>query len=139
MTCGVVYSRFEQGNSVRWWHMIRHASARASRTQTLGARRATYNTSHSFLISKIAIVHCHARRIVRDRRREEETRGMNRLPFFYFALLPQIAILTHTQCYFFDSDVGGFHYGPGHPYVPVLDVNDSALKRALLFPCVVLA
>ncbi|KAA1468553.1 histone deacetylase complex catalytic component RPD3 [Dentipellis sp. KUC8613] len=20
-------------------------------------------------------------------------------------------------CYFFDSDVGGFHYGPGHPYV----------------------
>ena len=31
-----------------------------------------------------------------------------------------------TQCYFFDSDVGGFHYGPGHPYVPVLgdDSND---------------
>ena len=21
------------------------------------------------------------------------------------------------QCYFFDSDIGGFHYGPGHPYV----------------------
>jgi histone deacetylase 1/2 len=20
-----------------------------------------------------------------------------------------------TQCYFYDSDIGGFHYGPGHP------------------------
>jgi hypothetical protein len=20
-----------------------------------------------------------------------------------------------SQCYFFDSDIGGFHYGPGHP------------------------
>ena len=24
------------------------------------------------------------------------------------------------QCYFFDSDVSGFHYGPGHPYVVIL-------------------
>lgn len=23
--------------------------------------------------------------------------------------------LTSEQCYFFDSDIGGFHYGPGHP------------------------
>lgn len=21
----------------------------------------------------------------------------------------------YWQCYFFDSDIGGFHYGPGHP------------------------
>lgn len=25
--------------------------------------------------------------------------------------------LTH-QCYFFDSDIGNFHYGPGHPMKP---------------------
>ena len=24
-------------------------------------------------------------------------------------------ICTSSQCYFFDSDVSGFHYGPGHP------------------------
>ena len=24
-------------------------------------------------------------------------------------------LLTPGKCYFFDSDVGGFHYGPGHP------------------------
>jgi hypothetical protein len=22
-----------------------------------------------------------------------------------------------AQCYFYDSDIGGFHYGPGHPCV----------------------
>jgi histone deacetylase 1/2 len=62
---------------------------------------------------------------------------MNRLPYFFLALLLQIAFShtpsPHAQCYFFDSDVGGFHYGPGHPYVPVLDDNDSTLKRALSF------
>lgn len=25
------------------------------------------------------------------------------------------ANLEPHQCYFFDSDVSGFHYGPGHP------------------------
>jgi hypothetical protein len=68
---------------------------------------------------------------------------MNRLPYFFLALLVQIAFShtpsPHAQCYFFDSDVGGFHYGPGHPYVPVLDDNDSTLKRALFFPASFLA
>jgi histone deacetylase 1/2 len=62
---------------------------------------------------------------------------------FFLSLLLQVAFSPtpspHAQCYFFDSDVGGFHYGPGHPYVPVFDNNHSILKRALFFPCVVLA
>ena len=40
-----------------------------------------------------------------------------------------LAVLAHivslTQCYFFDSDVGGFHYGPGHPYVQILYGSES--------------
>ncbi|KAI9512337.1 histone deacetylase complex catalytic component RPD3 [Russula earlei] len=38
-------------------------------------------------------------------------------------------------CYFFDSDVGGFHYGPGHPYVPSHQrrADDSALNRVFFF------
>lgn len=31
---------------------------------------------------------------------------------------PNVYIVAQScgrQCYFFDSDVGGFHYGPGHP------------------------
>ena len=29
------------------------------------------------------------------------------------------------QCYFFDSDIGGFHYGPGHPWVLSLSIIQS--------------
>ena len=29
------------------------------------------------------------------------------------------------QCYFFDSDIGGFHYGPGHPYDPLSAIQVS--------------
>jgi hypothetical protein len=28
------------------------------------------------------------------------------------------------QCYFFDSDIGGFHYGPGHPYAALREFHD---------------
>lgn len=30
------------------------------------------------------------------------------------------------QCYFYDPDVGGFHYGPGHPYVQQAWCQDYA-------------
>ena len=33
------------------------------------------------------------------------------------ARLMHRTMLNRCQCYFFDSDIGGFHYGPGHPYV----------------------
>ena len=26
---------------------------------------------------------------------------------------------TSRVCYFFDSDIGNFHYGPGHPMKPM--------------------
>jgi hypothetical protein len=42
------------------------------------------------------------------------------LLFLLFFILACSRCLLRAQCYFFDSDVGGFHYGPGHPYVPVL-------------------
>lgn len=67
---------------------------------------------------------------------------MDRLALFIYLFIwlhfrHNRAFLTHafphTQCYFFDSDVGGFHYGPGHPYVPVLEDDDSTLKCALSF------
>ena len=43
-------------------------------------------------------------------------------PFFFAQGFDSFLLtrLLRAQCYFFDSDVGGFHYGPGHPYVPVL-------------------
>lgn len=69
----------------------------------------------------VLIIHIHAWRIIRDRRREEEARGMSRRRF----LVVLAHIIFHTQCYFFDSDVGGFHYGPGHPYVQVLYGSES--------------
>jgi hypothetical protein len=43
--------------------------------------------------------------------------------FLLLLLLAFSPIVPHVQCYFFDSDVGGFHYGPGHPYVLVHDDN----------------
>lgn len=38
------------------------------------------------------------------------------------------------QCYFFDSDIGGFHYGPGHPYAraPLRYRNRVMLTRTYL-------
>lgn len=27
-------------------------------------------------------------------------------------------VADHFQCYFFDSDIGNYHYGPGHPMKP---------------------
>ncbi|KAF7339941.1 Histone deacetylase [Mycena venus] len=29
-----------------------------------------------------------------------------------------VSLQTPPKCYFFDSDIGGFHYGPGHPMKP---------------------
>jgi histone deacetylase 1/2 len=37
--------------------------------------------------------------------------------FHHFFAFRISAISTLVQCYFFDSDIGGFHYGPGHPSV----------------------
>ena len=42
--------------------------------------------------------------------------------------------LLRAQCYFFDSDVGGFHYGPGHPYVPALYGYKSNSNVFVLWP-----
>ncbi|KAI0034943.1 hypothetical protein K488DRAFT_76952 [Vararia minispora EC-137] len=33
-------------------------------------------------------------------------------------MIPIAGAPTKRVCYFFDSDVGGFHYGPGHPMKP---------------------
>jgi hypothetical protein len=59
------------------------------------------------------------------------------LILFIIITSPASRVLTshspHVQCYFFDSDVGGFHYGPGHPYVPVLDDKDSTPEARALF------
>src|ERR1700677_833473 len=73
----------------------------------------TYPDRVSLLVLKI---HVYAWRIIRDRWREEEARGMSQPRF----LVVLAHIVSYTQCYFFDSDLGGFHYGPGHPYVQVL-------------------
>jgi len=35
------------------------------------------------------------------------------------------------QCYFFDSDIGGFHYGPGHPWVLTLPWGYFGLSSIL--------
>jgi hypothetical protein len=55
--------------------------------------------------------------------------------FFPFLLESRFSstLPLHVQCYFFDSDVGGFHYGPGHPYAPVLYDGNSTLKKGLCF------
>lgn len=68
----------------------------------------------------------------------EKKKRVVRADFFYFlSVLLEFAISSHLphtpQCYFFDSDVGGFHYGPGHPYVPVLGDDDSILNHVLVF------
>jgi hypothetical protein len=53
--------------------------------------------------------------------------------FFFLSPSPKLLLILYFQCYFFDSDVGGFHYGPGHPYAPVLCDDDSTLKMFLCF------
>jgi hypothetical protein len=38
-----------------------------------------------------------------------------------------------AQCYFFDSDIGGFHYGPGHPLVvSIVCINFQYLSYDVL-------
>jgi hypothetical protein len=32
--------------------------------------------------------------------------------------LPIETLSDSLQCYFFDSDIGNYHYGPGHPMKP---------------------
>jgi hypothetical protein len=68
----------------------------------------------------------------------EKKKRVVRAGLFLFFICPSgirnLTSLPHTpQCYFFDSDVGGFHYGPGHPYVPVLGDDDSILNHVLVF------
>lgn len=44
----------------------------------------------------------------------------------YLSMILNLALRDRThprpQCYFFDSDVSGFHYGPGHPYAHLSDM-----------------
>jgi hypothetical protein len=67
----------------------------------------------------------------------EKKKRVVRAHLFYFLSVLEFVIsprLPHIlQCYFFDSDVGGFHYGPGHPYVAVLGDNDDILNHVLVF------
>jgi hypothetical protein len=61
------------------------------------------------------------------------SKGKRRNAWYEFTLFSLLSSATrvltthspHAQCYFFDSDVGGFHYGPGHPYVLVRDDNEQ--------------
>jgi hypothetical protein len=66
----------------------------------------------------------------------EKKKRVVRADLFIFHHLLEFAIsprLPHTrQCYFFDSDVGGFHYGPGHPYVSLLGDDDYDILNHVL-------
>jgi hypothetical protein len=37
--------------------------------------------------------------------------------YAHMCFIQGVLIYLEVQCYFYDSDIGGFHYGPGHPYV----------------------
>lgn len=74
------------------------------------------------------------------RSKEKRRNALYALSSFFYSSPPGSHFLTisspNAQCYFFDSDVGGFHYGPGHPYVPILGDNDITLNHVLFFTAV---
>ena len=129
--------------------MAMMASASLSDTRALvprGHRRSALAEQHIISPTHSDIQHSHSSLSCPGSCSKSKGRRRNawyELTSIFFLYFCKVAFSPthspHAQCYFFDSDVGGFHYGPGHPYVPVLDNDHSIPKRALFFPCVILA
>lgn len=51
----------------------------------------------------------------------------------FLPIIRQTYLSLIVQCYFFDSDIGGFHYGPGHPSaaLPLIPYLDDVCSQKL--------